>query len=102
MTNAFSAQPAVSPGALLTIYGTNFLPGAVFKIDGMPIPLLYVGAAQINGQVPFETALGSSTLVVKTGVESAPVNVQVAATAPAILTSPDGGRESRRIAGMGA
>jgi uncharacterized protein (TIGR03437 family) len=72
----------VAPGQLITLFGTNIGPaqpliglnssvgavpvslgGVSIAFDGIPAPLLYVSANQINLQVPFEVMHSSSTLM---------------------------------------
>ena len=101
VVNAFSSLPSIAPGTLISIYGTNLsaadgratatplpasLNGTSVRINGMAAPLLFVSATQINAQAPFETALGTATVVVQSGaLESAAVKVDVRPTAPGIL-----------------
>jgi hypothetical protein len=70
---ASGAQSAVSPGEIVTIYGVNIGPiapagvtvdsfgnvgrnlnGAQVLFDGIPAPLLYASASQVNAVVPYE------------------------------------------------
>jgi uncharacterized protein (TIGR03437 family) len=72
----------VAPGQLITLFGTNIGPaqpliglnssvgavpvslgGVSIAFDGIPAPLLYVSANQINLQGPFEVMHSSSTLM---------------------------------------
>ena len=101
VVNAFSSLPSIAPGALISIYGTNLAPGdahapatplpkslsgIVVSINGIPAPLLFVSATQINAQAPFELAPGPATVVVHGGaLESPAVKVEVRAAAPGIL-----------------
>jgi uncharacterized protein (TIGR03437 family) len=102
IVNAASSVPAIAPGSLISIYGTdlaastlqaastplpNSLGGTSVAINGIPMPLLFVSAHQINGQVPFEIPPGNASMVIQVnGVKSAPVSFAVEATAPGILT----------------
>jgi len=98
----------LAPGAIFSLYGTllappgySFLvssatwprtapanatgPGAVsVTINGIAAPLYYVSPNQINGQIPYETALGTATAVIT-------VNGSLAAqiTFPVVAASPD-------------
>ncbi|MGB7720281.1 MAG: putative Ig domain-containing protein [Bryobacteraceae bacterium] len=101
IVNAASWLPALAPGALIAIFGTNQaaanaqaqetpLPTALGRtsvlIGGTAIPLLYVSPGQINAQIPYETAVGPATLVVESnGVSSAPAKIQVAAAGPGVM-----------------
>jgi uncharacterized protein (TIGR03437 family) len=97
------ATPAVSPGSLVDIYGLNLAASAVLatagpalpitlggvqvRVNGTAAPLIYVGPFQIVFQIPYETGLGTASVVVvsnNTASASAPVTVQQAA--PFILT----------------
>jgi adhesin/invasin len=91
---------------LISIYGTNLaaadgrstatplptsLNGTSVSINGIPAPLLFVSATQINAQAPLETPLGTAALVVQNGaLKSASVKVDVRAAAPGILALPGG------------
>src|SRR6185503_736047 len=85
--NAASFQPALSRGALGTIYGSNMangtqqittapwpltVAGAKVLVAGIEAPVFYASPGQINFQVPFEVPLGVVTVVVsRDGLESA-------------------------------
>jgi adhesin/invasin len=96
-------SPAVSPGSLVDIYGSNLatsaasapasanlpvtLGGVEVLVAGTPAPLIYVSGTQIVFQVPYETALGPTPVAVLSNQilsSSAPMMVQAAA--PGILT----------------
>jgi uncharacterized protein (TIGR03437 family) len=93
--NAASFTPKLARGGLATIFGTNFsattgqaqmlpLPlnlGNVFvTVGGVPAPMIFVNANQINFQVPFEAPSGASVPIVVTanGNASAAVSLPVA------------------------
>lgn len=100
----------LAPGALFSLYGTqlapagySFLvatsqwpvtapanatgPGAVsVTINGVLAPLYYVSPTQINGQIPYETALGTATaMVTVNGSLAAQINFPVVAAQPDVL-----------------
>ncbi len=98
-----------SPGALITIFGTNlaatssdaggleapFLPitmnGTEVGIAGRQAPLLFVSPTQINAQVPFETPNGNMEVFVKRAdVFGAPTRISVRDTSPGIFVTPLG------------
>jgi uncharacterized protein (TIGR03437 family) len=101
IVNAASFQPSVAPGSLASIFGSNFistaisaqsvplpmkLGGVTVTIDGRVAPMLYAGSNQINFQVPFETSLGTTSVIVTVnGVNSAPAQVTVSDGAPGIF-----------------
>src|SRR5579863_3635479 len=73
VTDAASFGPRVAPGSLATIFGSNLagsaahapgfplptsLNGTTVFVNGSPVPLAYVSAAQINFQVPRALAAG--------------------------------------------
>jgi uncharacterized protein (TIGR03437 family) len=81
-------QPAITPGSLYSIFGTDLaldtaiapavpitrtLAGTVVRINGVPVPLLYVSPAQINLQVPFELEGAVAEIVVETSIGASAV-----------------------------
>ncbi len=102
VVNAASFTPNFSPGALASIFGTDFtgtglqavgslplpsnLGGVSVQVNGLAAPVLYESESQINFQIPWETKTGSATVVVSTGgVASAAVNITVQAAAPELF-----------------
>jgi uncharacterized protein (TIGR03437 family) len=99
--NAASGLPQISPGALASVYGTNFagaeyraqsLPlgtsmgGVTVTVNGVPAPLLYVGPTQINFQVPWSTQPGTGAVVVSVaGGASNSASVPVKAAGPGLF-----------------
>ncbi len=101
-----SAAPGVlTPGAYVSIYGTNLagngngaatalplpttLNGAQVFLNSTPMNLIYAGPNQINALVPHEAAAGGaySITVINNGYSSAAVPVSVAAIRPAIFST---------------
>ncbi len=97
VVNAASNQPAIAPGSLISIYGTNLasttataaqvpwppsLGNVSVTINGVAAPLYYVSSTQINAQVPFETQPGNATLSVSSGGSAA---FPVTTTGPGIF-----------------
>ncbi len=106
--NLDKAATTVAPGGLLSIFGKNLakvstdlsgwqgrvlptsLNGVKVTVGGKAAPILYVGNAQINAQVPVDVAAGMQPVVVNNGAgASSSFNVNVAAVAPAIFFSPN-------------
>lgn len=106
------ASASISPGELVTIFGTNIGPATAatmsitgsgyvdttlsnvtLTIDGQSAPLLYVSANQVTAQVPYEASLGAGKAVVLTNGSNPPANatVTIAATAPGIFTADGSG-----------
>jgi uncharacterized protein (TIGR03437 family) len=97
---------AVAPGEIVSLFGsglgpasgigavlaqgrlTTQLAGASVTFDGVPAPLLYVSANQINAIVPFEVAGKSSTQIVATvnGATSIARQQPVVAAAAGVFT----------------
>lgn len=101
VVNAASYTPGISPGALASIFGTNFfassasatglplsssLSGVQVSVGGRLAPILYVNSTQVNFQVPWETQAGTTTISVsRNGVVSNTVTVPVATAAPGLF-----------------
>ena len=101
------SSSAVSPGQLITLFGTGIGPATTattadanndgyadtslnsvsVTIDGKAAPLLYVSQHQISVQVPYDVTLGTAKAIVVTN-GSTPANgtVDIAAAAPAVFT----------------
>ena len=102
----------VAPGMIFTAFGTNLGPdaptgpqvsaGRVLTNSGntrvlfndVPSPILYSSAGQVIGIVPYGMAgQRSAKLVLEyLGIRSAPIDVTIADTAPAIFTANSSGR----------
>jgi uncharacterized protein (TIGR03437 family) len=103
---ATSSSAPVSPGSLISIYGTllgsgvagasstplaTSLGGATVTINGTPAPLVYVSPGQINAQLPYEIPAGTASATVTAGCgTSAAVPFQVVPAAPYLLLGADG------------
>lgn len=93
--------PGVSGGSLVSIFGKDFgtqtaraegfplprtLAGVQVRLNGVPIPLLFVSPGQINGQMPFEAAGDTAVLEVLTPTaNSQVVTVPTARTQPGVF-----------------
>jgi uncharacterized protein (TIGR03437 family) len=81
--------PAIPQGLQLTSAGavSTLLAGVTVAFDGIPAPLLYVGATQINAVVPYGlTAANTQMTVTYNGQPYGPIAMPVAAAVPAIFT----------------
>jgi uncharacterized protein (TIGR03437 family) len=102
VVNAASFTAQVSPGALASIFGSNFTGTGLDAIASLPLPfslggvsvlvngvaahVLYASTDQINFQIPWETKAGSATVAVSVnGLASSKVNVTVVAAAPGLF-----------------
>jgi uncharacterized protein (TIGR03437 family) len=110
VVNAGSSAPftaGIAPGELLTLYGANLSSGTEVtgvvpfpttlhnvqvKINGIAAPLYYVTATQLSAIVPYAVTSGTAQIqVINNGTASNTVTIQVAATAPGILTQTQNG-----------
>lgn len=121
---SFSARPAISPGgvvnaasfvssalapgALISIFGTQFaasltqaasvplpaeLDGVTVSVQGKPLPLVFVSPTQINAQLPYDIAEGPAAVRVTTAAGSSSEEVlQIAPAGPGVFLLPGGAR----------
>ncbi len=106
IVNAASFKPATSPGALASIFGTNFgattasassvpfpttLGVVSVAVGGRPAPVFYISPTQINFQVPWETPVGNADVTVTVNkATSSAGTVAVQTAAPGLFTQGDG------------
>jgi uncharacterized protein (TIGR03437 family) len=104
VVNAASAVAGISPGGIVTIYGTSLADGFISQagfpwptelanvtvfLNHEPAQLLYVSDSQINFVAPMDLAPGTASLTVETGGgTSASLQVHVSAVAPGIFADP--------------
>lgn len=104
------ASATVSPGEIITIFGTNIGPttaatmsisngyvttslsNVTLTIGGQNAPLLYVSTNQVTAQVPYECGTGANAVVLTNGANP-PANstVTVASSAPGIFSADGSG-----------
>jgi uncharacterized protein (TIGR03437 family) len=99
----FQPHLPLAPGSLFTAFGVNLatsttiaaslpLPNKLdevsLRIDNKPVPLVFVSANQINGQLPFDLDPGREYQVEMTRGEqrTTPVPILVAAARPGVFT----------------
>ena len=109
VTNAASFQTgAVSPGEIVTLFGSGLGPGVgagaqldelgnlatqvagtQVIFDGIAAPLVYVSTTQVSAIVPYEVAGQKTTqmIVLANGSATAPVPLNVTAATPALFTA---------------
>jgi len=114
VVNGASFRPANAPGggvaagSIVSIFGSNLanstvtagsvplqttLGGVTVRIGGIAAPLFFVSAGQINAQVPWAVATGTSTLTVSNGAAtSTPVSVTVQDSSPGLFSQASDGR----------
>ena len=104
VVSAADGRVTLAPGGLFSVYGTNLasatetanvvpwptsLRGVQVTVNGQAVPVYFVSAGQINGQVPFEIAPGEVDVVVTLNDVAGTVRkAMVQATAPGVLQNP--------------
>ncbi len=99
---ALSANGAVSPGSIVSIFGSNFagasvnattvplptiLAGASVLMNGQAVPLYYASATQINAQVPYNIPPGAMTVQVQAGSQTTSAQAaNVVIASPGVFT----------------
>jgi uncharacterized protein (TIGR03437 family) len=106
---SLAAGGAVSPGSIVSVFGTKFAPLAFATAVPLPttlagvalrfnttlaVPLFFTSAAQINFQIPWELEGQTSASITATasGLTSDPVTVPLATYAPGIFSTTASGR----------
>ena len=77
----------VAPGEIVSIFGSSLGPAPTVTFDGIPAPVLYASANQINAVVPYGIVSTSTQMTVQfNGQSYGPVAMPVAAAVPGIFT----------------
>lgn len=100
VVNAASFQPALAPGALVSIFGqalangtaqasgfplpTN-MGGSTVTLNGKALSLVFVSPNQINAALPLDAPTGPATVRVTTAGGFSEVKINISDTAPAIF-----------------
>ena len=108
--NAADFSQNTAPGSLISLMGTNLspvsqassttpLPTALgescLTVNGVPVPMLFVSAQQINAQMPYQVD-GNVTMILRTpGGVSDNFNLTVLPAAPSIFRSGSNGVETQ-------
>lgn len=108
---SFAKDRPVSPGSLVSIFGSELAAGLAqadsvplsttladvsVTFNGVPAPLLFISENQINAQMPWDvlpqgvTSGVSDVVVTRNGVPSPAVMVQIAPSTPGIFSIPPG------------
>ena len=84
--NGFSFTSQLSPGVLASVFGSNLSGGSLtVTLNGLPCPVTFSNANQINIQVPWEAVPGPGHVVVThDGLHSTPFAVTISKYSPAI------------------
>ena len=101
VVNAADYTAAVAPGSLIAVFGSGLaastssasvtplptsIAGTSVEVNGQPIPLFFVSAGQVNGQMPFGVS-GTVAVRVRTAAGLSPaVNLAVSPSAPRLFT----------------
>ena len=93
----FAPEGAVTPGEIVAIAGMNLPPDPQVSFDGLPAPILYADANQINAVVPFGVSAPSTVVSVEgAGAFRLPVWPAV----PALFTSNSNGSGNGQVAAL--
>jgi len=78
----------VAPGEIVSLFGSSLGPGVPkVTFDGIPAPVLYAGANQINAVVPYGVGPTATQMIVQfNGQSYGPIAMPVAAAVPGIFT----------------
>lgn len=104
VVNAADQLPALAPGSLIVIRGSNLSPVNIatqtmpyptalgescLTVNGVPVPMIFVSSSQINAQLPFQ-AVGNVSMILRTpGGVSDSYNLTILPAAPSIFRSAD-------------
>jgi uncharacterized protein (TIGR03437 family) len=103
LTDGASFLQKFSPGMIMSVFGATLSPtataesassvplpvtmaGVAATVNGVEAPLYYVSPTQLNIQVPWQTALGPSTLTVNNNGQVASQSFNVTSASPGIFT----------------
>jgi len=88
IVNSASYTSQVTAGELVSLFGANFVDTASLSVNGVAVPILYVGLEQINFQMPWQLQGQSmiSLVVSANGVNSSPQTIALLPYAPAIFS----------------
>ncbi len=78
-------RPAISPGALFTIFGEGFFGTPTVTVAGRPVPVVAAFPFQINASLPATTAVGSAALQVASAAGTANSSITIMPTSPGIF-----------------
>ena len=105
VVNSATFQPGSSPGALVSLYGTNLagtiagtvglplpytLGGVMATVNGLPAPLLYVSPNQINLQIPYAAGAGPAVIGVTSNGLAGGLQTQLVMASPGIFLESNG------------
>lgn len=100
VTNAADQTPAIAPGGMISIAGTNLsastesnnstpmstaLADVCLYVNSEALPLAMVSSGQITAQLPFDVPASANMVLTSSGGMTAPLTLTPLATAPAIF-----------------
>jgi uncharacterized protein (TIGR03437 family) len=103
--NPASYSPAVAPGIVVAVFGTNLssttdtatgtllpysLDGITAAVNGIGAPLVYVSPTQINIQIPYDAGAGPAVLGINNNGQILGFQFTISPAAPALLTDAAG------------
>ena len=117
VANSASFQTAVSPGMLLSVFGTKLsnttagasivpLPyssfGVTATVNGLAAPIFYQSAGLVNIQVPYEVGAGPAVIGINNNGQIATFEFQISPSSPGIFTDLGGNVAPNPIVNQGA
>ncbi len=106
VANGASFAQAVSPGAILSVFGSQLAPsassassvplpismaGVAATVNSVAAPLYYVSSGQLNIQIPYETPAGTATLSINNNGQVTSKTFNVSAAAPGVFFNSQNG-----------
>jgi uncharacterized protein (TIGR03437 family) len=83
----------ISPGELITLYGTGMDTVKKVTINGIAAPLLYATTSQVGAVTPYGVSGSNAQITIETATAvSSPFQVSIATTAPGIFTADASGK----------
>jgi uncharacterized protein (TIGR03437 family) len=105
VSNAASGKTSVSPGMLLSVYGTGFanstasasasplnysLAGVSAYVNGLAAPVTFASPGQLNIQVPYSAGAGPAVLGINNNGQVAGFSFQMSPASPGIFADANG------------
>ena len=88
VTDAAAFQSALSPGGLISIFGTGLMSGSAapaVTLAGKTVPIVAAFPFQINAQIPGDTPAGPARLQVTSALGSATADLTISPLSPGIF-----------------
>ena len=85
VTDSAAFSSTLSPGGLITVFGSGFTSNSAVTIAGKPAPTVAVFPFQLNALIPAATPVGSTTLQIAGLLGSASKTITISALAPGVF-----------------